>query len=185
MKVNIGPFTNWIGPYQLVDMLFFWQDKWPEEHISERWDYKLKDRMGDWLAGTWVNDVCQWIHDRKKRKVKIDIDGYDIWSADHTLSLIAVPLLKKLQECKHGSPCIDDDDVPEDLRSTSAPPKQDEWDTDENHHKRWDWVLDEMIWVHQLIANEDHNSWADDEGTTKRKKHALYLFGKYYENLWD
>jgi hypothetical protein len=27
-----------------------------------------------------------------------------------------------------------------------ASPKENEWDTDENHFKRWDWVLDEIIW---------------------------------------
>jgi hypothetical protein len=33
------------------------------------------------------------------------------------------------------------------LRSTSAEPKKNEWDTDSNHFQRWEWVLDEMIWA--------------------------------------
>jgi hypothetical protein len=185
MKVYIGPYVNWIGPYQIADMIFFWLDKWVDEETEKRWDYKLHERMSEWLAKTWVNDVCQWIHDKKKRKVEIKIDGYDIWSADHTLSLIAVPLLKKLKERMHGSPYVDDEDVPEELRSTAAPPKENEWDTDENHHKRWEWVLGEMIWAHEQIADEDHCAWSETEEERERIKKGFYLFGKYYQSLWD
>jgi len=35
----------------------------------------------------------------------------------------------------------------EEVKSTSAPAKENEWDTDENWHKRWDWVMDEMIFA--------------------------------------
>jgi hypothetical protein len=51
---------------------------------------------------------------------------------------------------------VDDVDVPKELRSTSAPAKENEWDTDDNHHKRWEWVLNEMI-----FAFEHHldDSW--------------------------
>ena len=37
-----------------------------------------------------------------KRQVEIQIDHYDSWNADHTIAMIAVPLLKQLQETKHG-----------------------------------------------------------------------------------
>lgn len=156
MKVYLGPYNNWIGPYQIADMIFFWQEKYPyDETLEERWDYKLKDKFGDLLAKTWIADICEWIHKKKERKVEIRIDSYDIWSADHTLSLIIHPVLVKLKEAKHGSPMIDDEDVPEELRSTSAPPKEEEYDVDDNHHKRWDWVLDEMIWAFEQHNDED------------------------------
>jgi hypothetical protein len=82
-----------------------------------------------------------------ERKISIKIDPYDTWSTDHTLALIIHPLLVQLQKTKHGAPLVDDEDVPEELKSTSAPPKKHEYDTDDNFHKRWDWVLDEMIWA--------------------------------------
>jgi len=82
-----------------------------------------------------------------ERKISIKIDPWDTWSMDHTLSLIIHPLLIQLKNTTHGSPLVDDEDVPEELRSTSAPPKEKEWDTDDNHHKRWEWALDEMIWA--------------------------------------
>jgi hypothetical protein len=64
---------------------------------------------------------------------------------DHTLAYIILPMLKQLRETKHGAPNVDDEDVPEHLRSTAAAAKENDWDTDSNHFLRWDWVLDEMI----------------------------------------
>ena len=52
---------------------------------------------------------------------------------DHTLAMIIVPMLKQLKETKHGAPFVDDEDVPEELKSTSAPAKENDWDTDDNH----------------------------------------------------
>jgi hypothetical protein len=190
-------------------MIFFWQEKWPSDELEKRWDYKLKDKVGSWLASGLVNDLCEWIEEKKKRNIKIRIDRYDTWSMDHTLSLIAVPMLKQLKDTKHGAPGVDDEDVPEELRSTSAPPLTEEQincaDVDDNHFKRWDWVLDEMIWSHEQILDDN----ADDEFYSKepdpdnfltyatkfdkegyavwyaRKSNGLKLFGKYYQNLWD
>jgi hypothetical protein len=89
------------------------------------------------------------------RKVSIKIEPFDTWSMDHTLSLIIHPLLIQLKNTTHGSPNVDDEDVPEELRSTSAPPKEKEWDTDDNHHKRWEWALDEMIWAFAQKIDDD------------------------------
>lgn len=81
-----------------------------------------------------------------ERKISIKIDPWDTWSMDHSLAYIIHPMLVQLQETKHGAPWIDDEDVPEELRSTSASPKENDYDTDDNHFKRWDWILDQMIW---------------------------------------
>lgn len=215
MKVFIGPYRNWIGPYQIADKIFFWLERSPNGELEKRWDYQLRDRFAKWLADTWVADLCRWIEERKHRKIEIHIDRYDTWSMDHTLSLIIVPMLKQLQESKHGSPFIDDEDVPDELKSTSAPPKEHVWDVDDNHEKRWDWVLDEMIWAFSQIINQDEDdefydpyeegdeipeySWMTREevlelGKFNREKQKAHndritrgtkLFGKYYQNLWD
>jgi hypothetical protein len=63
-----------------------------------------------------------------------------------------------MKECKHGGPHIDDEDVPLEMRSTSAPEKKNEWDTDDNWFKRWDYVLDEMIWAFGEIKSGDWES---------------------------
>jgi len=151
MKVYIGPYKNYIGPYQIADAIFFWVDRRKFYHedppIYNRWDYKLHDKFGDWLAETWVMDFCNWLDKKRQRKINIKLHDYDTWSMDDTLSHIIVPMLEQLQKTKHGAPYVDDEDVPEYLRSTAAPPKENEWDTDNNHFKRWDWVVDEMIFA--------------------------------------
>lgn len=196
MKVYIGPYINWIGPYQLTEKIFFWTEKYPlDSEFEDRWDYKAKEKFGDWLADTWVTSFLNWIYKNKKRKIKIDIDDYDVWSMDHTLSLIILPMLLKLKEVKHGSPLVDDEDVPEHLRSTAAPELTEEEKnycaTDAFFHDRWSWVIDEMIFAHESL----HNDWQDEyydrkdyDGmrvVEKRVGNGFRLFGKYYQGLWD
>lgn len=147
--------------------------------------------------------------DGTPRQEDVFLDAWDSWNADHTIALIAAPLLKQLKLTKHGSGMVDDEDVPEELRSTSAPPKENEWDIDDNWHKRWDWVLDEMIWALTEHASGDGDSKfydhsevneeadlmeqvaqikCDYEGLdayNKRKQRGFELFGKYFQNLWD
>ena len=93
----------------------------------------------------------------KEQKISIQIDPWDTWNMDTTLALIVTPMLKQLKEKKHGAPYVDDEDVPEELRKSSAPPTKNEWDTDDNHFKRWDWVMDEMIFAFdsKSVAWED------------------------------
>lgn len=145
----------------------------------------------------------------KERKVSVKIDKWDTWSADHTLALIIVPLLQKMKEDKQGAPNVDDIDVPEHLRSTAAPSKENEWDTDDNWHPRWDYVLDEMLWAMQQIASDDdegqfydHSEIDESKGLREqinaikvdteglkahqeRVQKGCELFGKYFQCLWS
>ena len=156
-----------------------------------------------------VYDVFNWIwFDRRTQQIKVRIDRWDTWSMDHTLAHIVLPMLVQLKATKHGAPWVDDEDVLEELRSTSAPPKENEYDTDDFHFKRWDWVLDEMIWAFNQKCrdhweddyygdyDEDQKNgsmagsfeWIDHEGMKahqERMTNGFRLFGKYYENLWD
>ena len=117
---------------------------------------------------------------------------------DHTLGLIIVPMLKQLKATKHGSPFVADVDVPEELRSTSAPEKENEWDVDDNHHKRWDWVMNEMIWAFEQNIDETSDDHFFDRSVDpyvydrdahlahmQRVDNGILLFGKYYQGLWD
>lgn len=83
-----------------------------------------------------------------EKKVQVRIDPWDVWSLDSTLAYIIVPALKKLREVKHGYPIVDDSDVPEGM-----------FPVDENGYseKRWEWVLDEMIWAFEQINSD----WED------------------------
>ena len=183
MKVYIGPYRDWIGPYQIADMIFFWVEKYPEdESIEARWDYRLHDLFGDWLAKTWVKDLCQWIEDKRERKVKVKIDYYDTWSMDNTLAYIIIPMLKQLRDTKHGSPYVEEEDVPTHLQMTKREKKlfeEGHWNKkikateDEKEqanakfHDRWSWVLDEMIFAFE----SQFNNWEDQfrKGTIEFK----------------
>ena len=130
-----------------------------------------------------------------ERKIKVQIDKWDTWSMDHTLAYIIHPLLVQLQATKHGAPLVDDEDVPEELRSTSAPPRENDYDTDANHFKRWDWVLDEMIWAFAQKLDDDADNqfhkgeidllWRKVDIEGKVLDETLYKTGKEPESKND
>lgn len=93
-------------------------------------------------------------HKHKKRKICVRIDNYDTWNMDETLAYIIHPMLIQLKETKHGAPHVDDEDVPYELSSEAAPSIQEIGDVDRNHFKRWDWVLDEMIWSFEQLLKD-------------------------------
>ena len=127
--------------------------------------YKYVDRP-DWVD-TWTDRLepisrgIMWVLDRVHPKIDyVKIDKWDTWSMDHTLAHIVLPMLKQLQATKHGAPNVDDEDVPQGfgLRSTEAAAKENEWDTDENWHKRWDFALKEMIFAFECKVDD---SWEE------------------------
>lgn len=168
MKIYISkPRYHWMSPYTILDYMFFWTD-WSKCHRDNRirsleeerkwierpdWVEKWSDRLTP--VSVAIQKTLDFIHPEINY---VKIDGWDTWSMDHTLSPIILPMLKQLQASKHGAPFVDDEDVPEALKSTSAPPKENEWDTDDNHFKRWDWVLDEMIFSFTCKVDD---SWED------------------------
>lgn len=164
MKIYIGPYKNWIGPYQIAEKLCFWAKKEKDEYgIMRHPDWV--HNFGEWLAGkddhdTWLTKVCLWVEKKRTRTIKIKIHKYDTWSMDNTLAYIILPMLKQLKATTHGAPFVDDEDVPEGvgLRSTEALPKEDEYDVDSNHFKRWDWALGEMIFAFECKIDD---SWQD------------------------
>ena len=172
MKVYISKYRNhWISPYTILDYIFFWTEwskcsRWTltqtlEDEQREKSQYvdhpAWVDRWADRLepVSRFIQNVLDIIHPRVEY---VKIDRWDVWSMDHTLADIVLPMLRELQKQKHGSPLVDDEDVPGHLRSTAADPKENEWDTDSNHHLRWDWVLDEMIFAFEMKARDDWQS---------------------------
>ena len=209
MKVKIGPYVKWIGPYQISNLIPF---------VSE----DTQDKIGSWLSRTWVDDVCEWLNSKTKRKIKVRIDDYDTWSMDNTLALIILPMLKQLKETKHGSPLVDDEDLPSHMRHTFSK-GPDDYETDDRWiHYKWEWVLNEMIWAFEKELDDDWEDqfrhgepkyefihvggeigtdselnemiqknpdyWVDYDKIKEynaRIDNGFRLFGKYYRNLWD
>lgn len=178
MRVYINNYKNhWVSPYKILDYIFFWTDwskcsrNWSLKETLENEDRVLKGEKSKYVehpqwVDVWserllpISKAIQWVWDKVDRKINyVKIDRWDTWSMDHTLSYIILPMLKQLRETTHGSPFVDDEDVPDELKSTSAPPKENEWDTDGNHHKRWMYVLNEMIFAFERKVDD---SWEDN-----------------------
>jgi len=133
--------------------------------------------------------------DDSKRKESIHIHDYDTWNMDHTLALIALPMLKQLKATKHGVPYMDYEDMPEHLLYIPRQYDQraigdlfNEWDDFDHEFQRqievWDWMMDEMIWAMEQVL-EDSIEYELDREHHDRVYNGLTLFGKYYRSLWD
>lgn len=182
MKVKIGPYENWWSAYKQI--------RWLTDWIERKYGEKNADKVCDAYCD-FVQPILNFIHnDRKifKRKIFVQIDGFDAWSADSTLAYIIHPLLIKVKQAKHGAPHTDDEDVPEELRSIAAAPKENEWDVDDSHFKRWDWILDEMIWAFSQLNEDWEAQYHIARGESRfvcTNPDEPNLEKRMYEMVWD
>jgi len=218
MKARIGPYRDRIAwPLKLQDWYFAKRFGKFNYDYSEA-DYTQYDRVVAKVTDAMMDVLNKTINkylDKNERKIKIRIDDYDVWGADHTIALVVHPILLKLKEKKHGSPYVDNADVPEHLRH----PVTDDPDHDNTLHARWAWVLDEMIWAFEQCTKDDkgdeqfysgevdlkfdkeedselyrmnegpnHTFKVDRVGQKAhydRIQNGLRLFAEYYFSLWD
>jgi hypothetical protein len=209
MKVNLGPYKNWFGPYQLVK---------PLKYLGVSED--VRDKIAEYIPTApfvWLEKM------RGKRKEKVVIHRYDAWSADHTLALIIAPLLRTVKEDKHGIP---GEFLGEEYNTlTSSKEFWDEKDGGPLHiradvlfkeaEKKWDETLDHMIWAFEEYVKDDWDEqyWTGEfgdisfedngDGTSKmlssgnrecdlegRQKHwekmhnGIKLFAEHFPSLW-
>lgn len=206
MKIYISKYRDhWISPYTILETVLYWKD-WENISYETPWVEKWSNRLEPFCK------ALQWCWDRVHPSINyVKIDYYDTWSMDSTLSPIILPMLKQLNATKQGSPSVDDADVPEHLWSTAPGARDgcDDWDTDNNHHERWQWVMNEMIWAFSQLTNEEHDKqfwdhsgvdpkasimsqigkskcdWDGLKAHGDRIANGTRLFGKYYQALWD
>ena len=169
----------------------------------------MKVKIGNYLTHRFYHNwLYSWFGYSPQQSIKVKIDKWDTWSMDHTLAHIVLPMLVQLKRTKHGAPSVDNADVPRELRMSKKDMTQFAKDgsTDDKFFKRWDWILDEMIWAFNQKCRDDWEGdfyeykddnterfglklvWEDREGQKahqKRMANGFKLFGKYYENLWD
>lgn len=158
MKVLISNYRNhWISPYTILKKVCFWEkndDVFYDLEDTGQGKYVKVVKFLDPICRV-IQNVLDFIH---PRFTYVKIDRWDTWSMDDTLAPIILPMLKQIKETKHGAPFVDDEDVPEYLRSHMAQPKENEWDTDSLWFMRWDWVLDEMIFAFEHLIDD---SWEE------------------------
>lgn len=210
MKIYFNkPKNSWISPYEIVETVMFWREIDLDEPIVEFWAKVL-------------TPFCSVLYNIRRffeRDIKyIKIDPWDTWSMDSTLSPIILPMLKQLKATKHGAPYIYDEDVPLKLRANRDARYKGTVDpdlhkmndeVDKKFFKRFDYILDEMIWAFEQLSDWDNDSKFYDHSKSRKikdlnksvraikvdrvglRKHneridnGLRLFGKYYRTLWD
>ena len=109
----------------------------------------------------------EWNDKMTKKEKDLHTDS-DLWSLDHTLSELILPLLKRYKAMKrHAYPVTELVEIGVDDEKAMA--------------KKWESVLDEMI-----EGFESHLSGDDlDQERNLKVKKGLQLFADYYQDLWD
>lgn len=133
-------------------------------------------------------------HHTTERRISVEIDDYDLWSLDHTLSLIILPALVKFRNSERaGVPSVFLVDMT--------------YDNDEQLAAAevvFNDVLDKMIYSFECISGQREVEYPDTEGKTDEEKQQIFsdfkdvngkheeriqegldLFGKYFRVLWD
>ena len=180
MKIDIGPYRDWLGPYQLAEKICFWT-KGKDEYGLDKYPDWVHD-FGDILSHgsvqpedddfifarddehyTWIHKLLLWIDSKKHRKIKVRIDCYDTWGMDSTLAHIIVPMLKQLRDTTHGYPSnfiVDESDW---SQQKSFEGEGFEFPEDYGFEK-WKETLNEMIWAFEQLLDDN---WEDQYYTGK------------------
>lgn len=160
MFVYIGKYPGWYSSSVYHDYMNKkygsgkWSDMSYNEHSPmEKFMYHLENTIQT-IYNVTINKVAS----KLKQKICVRIQRHDLWSLDRHLAYIILPALKELKKGKVGAPNVDDSDVPDELMSVNTGPKENEHDVDSNWFKRWDYVVDEMIFAFENIIDD---SWED------------------------
>lgn len=150
MRIKIRKPTSYFGCYHLANLLLSWAVK--EETV---------DKVAEWLEHGCVlppldtNNMHEireqprtrlarffdWVHNKRNNRNTIKIEPWDTWSLDVTLAHIIVPALKQLRDRSYSFALVDDEDVPEEIRSNLTEEEKSQGVTTDNCEKKWNWVL--------------------------------------------
>lgn len=135
----------------------------------------------------WVSNILT-----KLVKDKIKVTTLDVYDADVTMAKVILPVLETYVQHKQSYGFVDDCDVPANLKTG--------FDYDEtNLKKKWDYVLEEMIFAFRAISNsrmfihdfhEETTEWDKSYSCAvmeleKRINNGTALFGKYFSSIWS
>ncbi|QMP84011.1 MAG: hypothetical protein [Caudoviricetes sp.] len=176
MKVYIGGYPN-----------TWWSCQIHHDYMNKKYNYewkesntkfeKLLEKCEDAIQWTFNNTINHIVKHRE-RKISVRIDREDTWGMDHTLAYIILPMLKQLKGNKHGSPYIDAEDIPENMRlseretavfdhgyydKTLNATEEEIEAASVKFHAQWVWVMDQMIWSfeQELDEENDHKNYYD------------------------
>lgn len=136
--------------------------------IKTGWARRITTPEVEWIPDK-VDDKIQWFLDvtinyflhKFDRRSIIKFNRSDFLCINSTLSDIILPLVKEIKREKKGVPCVDDEDVPEELRT-----EEDLFSKCNRSNKemeiliaRWDYVLDEIIFAFEKLKED---RWEDE-----------------------
>jgi len=181
MKIYMNKYRrHWVSPYTILEKVLFWEDS------DTIYDLGKKNKPYIKKLVKILEIPCGWLMrflDVVHPKIDyVKIDPWDTWSMDFTLAQIILPMLKQLKATKHGVPGDfvhgkDGNEIPFEIAE-----------------KKWDNVMDQMIWSFEQILdenNDDQFHLTGDFDVHAYQKHqrkiqrGLDLFGKHFRNLWD
>jgi hypothetical protein len=181
MKIYKSNYRNhWVSPYVILEKVFFWREIDYDEPIIE----KLSNFLNPFSIA--LQKFLDFVHPRINY---VKIDKYDTWSMDHTLADIILPMLKQMKATKHGSPLVDLEDVPEELRMVGYEDASSQYTLDldnpeeygkdswELTHRRWEWVLDEMIFAFEHYVDD---TW--EEAFRSGEHDMIHVPCEWYED---
>jgi hypothetical protein len=192
MRIKIGKYpTHLVCNIHTRYMIrkYNWLN-WPEKQTKVE---DCLEKLEDLIQAAYNATINKLV--RQEQKMSIKIDQWDTYSMDSTLAHIVLPMLKQLKATKHGTPLVDDEDVPhlakrgykksEGMqRDMFASHEHDElvWN---QHIVRWDWIMDEMIWTFQEKCRDSWEERDKQKEHHERIENGFRLFGKYFDRLWD
>jgi hypothetical protein len=172
MKVYISNYRNhWYSPYTFLEKVVYRREIDYDDPVVEKWSNRLEP----------ISKAINWFLDKIHPRVEyVKIDDHDVWNMDSTLAIIVLPMLKKLQKSKQGSPIVDFEDVPEFMRNTSTEEYDDQNVFDFYHedeklvgydmHDRWQWVLNEMVFAFESYSYDWEEKYQSGEHDIDFKK---------------
>lgn len=94
-----------------------------------------------------------------ERKIDVQIDRWDTYSADHTLALIILPILLQFKQSKMGVPNEFTVAVGHDMDPNYCFDfiKEDENRVFDENCQKWDDTLDRIIWSLQQIVDDNYS----------------------------
>ena len=186
MKVRISNYPSWFTTHHLAEKLCFWaKDVENEVGLMDKpeWVYNF----GEWLTygsvlpepevgefyptetrkRTLLARALDAINGKRKQKIEVKIDEWDLWDPYTTIGIVVRPLLTEfVNKKRHGAPNTDYEDVPEELRPSEEWIKQSkenkDGEVDDKFHERWDWILNEMLFAFNHIEGGPDEFWADE-----------------------
>jgi hypothetical protein len=96
----------------------------------------------------------------------------ECWNLDATLAALILPRLIHFRDNHCGAPgCLFEYDEFDHIQK------------EEDGFRKWDEILDKMIWAFYLYISVDSLSWTDEQ--KQQINEGLKLFAEYFQSLWD